>query len=176
MISLFLKGCFAAVATCQFIVTVVHWVTNLDFFLHVLPTRQRYPSLMKHGIFFVITLWEGQCYSRIPIRAKHYIFPFLFLMLYAAWTCYQSNYGPSNPFFYGQEHPWSHPDDDDAVYPQLNWRKRPGHASVNVAYGIVFAPVHFGVLWILSNLSYDSKVRRYKWDGQHRRFAKKSLP
>ena len=160
------QACYAGIITSQFVVTTVHWSTNLHFFLNVLPQQQRYPSVMKHGVFFLLTLWEGQVYSCIPLRAKLYVFPLAILLLYTAWTYYQSRcYGPSNPFFYGQDHEWAHPDDDDAVYSQLNWHKRPVQSSLGVCCGAVLAPLHFVVLWMVSAWSGGNR-----WDGKHRRF------
>ena len=162
---------FAAIVTCQFIVTTVHWSTNVRFFLHVLPRKQRYPSVMKHGVFFVLTLWEGLVYSCIPLRAKLLGFPLTILTLYAAWTFFQSHYGPSNPFFYGQDHDWTgYPDDDDAVYPQFNWHKRPAESSLNTVYGFVLVPFHFLVLWVVS-----AWWGGCQWDGSHRRYVLSSF-
>ena len=120
---------------------------------------------MKHGVFFLLTLWEGLVYSRIPLRAKLLVFPGSLFALYAAWTWYQSHYGPSNPFFYGQDHD-CHPNDDDAVYPQVNWRKRPAKSSLSLAGVFVFVPLHYFALWIVSAWSGGCR-----WDGSQRRFV-----
>jgi hypothetical protein len=142
------QGFFAAIVTCQFVVATVHWTTNLYFFLHVLPKRQRYPSLMKHGILFVLIVLEGRYYCRIPLRSKHLLFPLSMFTLYGSWTVFQSFFGPSNPFFYGQERVWN-PFDDDAVYPQMNWSKRPIQTSWNWLLCFVSIPAHFYFLWII---------------------------
>jgi hypothetical protein len=44
--------------------------------------------------------------------------------------------------------PWNAMD-DDAIYPQFNWGKRPMQASHNVLLGFILVPVHFYVLWII---------------------------
>lgn len=146
-------------------VATLHWSFNFYFFLHILPERQRYPSIMKHGVFFLLTLFEGVTYSRIPLRAKHIVFPMTVLALYSGWTVFQSFFGPSNPFFYGQEH-GCHPNDDDAVYPQLNWSKRPDLSSVNWLLALLFVvPVHYYLLWAFSCWSGG-----WRFDGSNRRF------
>ena len=165
LLSLILTGFFATISTCQFIVTSVYWATHVHFFLYILPAAQRYSSVMKHGGFFVLTLLDGMVYSRIPLRAKHLVFPLGLIALYGSWTIFQSFFGPTNPFFYGQEH-GCHPDDDDAVYSQLNWSKHPTRSSRNWILGTIFVPAHFYVLWVLSLWSGGSR-----FDGTNQRFV-----
>ena len=123
-----------------------YWATYSYIFFHVLPSKHRYPAIVKHGVLFLLIFWEGAFYSRIPLRGKLSVFPGAFIAIFGAWTFIQSHYGPSNPEFYGQEHE-QHPEDDDAIYPQLNWRKRPAQASCLWLSGFVLIPLHFFALW-----------------------------
>jgi len=154
-------GLFSTAATNQVLVVILFWTVE-----HQRGEPVDYYSWMKHGIIALLVLLEGFLVNHIPIRAKHFLFVFIFDVLFLIWSVVHNLLGIGNPFRMDGD-----PDtDDDAIYAVLNWKERPGLTSA-LALGalLVVAPLTFYILWAVSLYSFPCR-----FDGGSRRYLIKT--
>ena len=157
----FAWGLFSAAATNQALITILFWSIE-----HQRGVPVDYYSWMKHGVVALLILLEGLLVNRIPVRAKHYLFVFVFDTLYLIWSVVHDLLGIGNPFRMDGD-----PNtDDDAIYAVLNWKERPLFTSA-IALSAIFlaAPLFFYILWSLSLYSFPCR-----YDGSSRRYLNKT--
>merc|ERR1712232_555222 len=99
---------------------------------------------------------DGLVVNRIPVRLRHWTELSLpFYLAYSMWTVLQS------PLVFDVNNP-DH-EDDDKIYPILDWDASPKMAVVLVSMIVfVFSPIVHGILWGLS-----LPGRRYYADDVH---------
>ena len=135
---------FPLAATIEAGIVALYWA--LDYQEAVSVT---YINAMKHGGVFIIVLMEGLFVDRTPVRIHHLRYPMFLLILYLIWTLVHGLLTDiGNPNNNGGDQT---EEDDDAIYPVLNWEERPESAAVTALItGFVLIPLFFMIIYVLS--------------------------
>jgi len=141
---------FAAALPFQVVLTILFWVLEFDGDLN-------YVSFMVHGGGLILITIDGFFLSRIPLRAKQFIFFELLSGLYILWSVLHAFSGIGNPYVdIGDQ-------TDDAVYNTLAWRNKPVGALI-LAAGVFFVanPLIYlfcwTVSWLLPRRCYEANI------------------
>jgi hypothetical protein len=126
------------------IIVILYWST----LAHV-----TYYDVIAHMLAFALVVVDGMMITRIPLRAKHFVFCLIYTSLYMIWMIIHSQTNIETP-----------QTDDDAIYPGFNLNNDTAQASLK-ALGLLFfvSPAMYVILWVVS---------LYRWpfhfDGRHR--------
>lgn len=107
-----------------------------------------FQNLQKHGILGVLVLFDKLVVHRMPIRFKQIFLVYAFSIIYAIWSAIHAVSGIGHPF--SDNDPET---DDDAIYPTVNWIKRPRSAAIMTLFLLIIViPIIFFSLLGLSTL------------------------
>ena len=123
-------------------------IASILFWALVYEPPLAYETVMLHGIFFMLVLFDGMILNRIPIRLKHLLWTELVSFVYLLWTLIHGLSPLGNPNLNCEDNPDT---DDDALYDTLNWKKRPVPALILVFFVMgVAVPIVHHLLWFVS--------------------------
>lgn len=134
---------FPLAATIEACIVALYWALDYQ------GVSVTYMNGMKHGGVFVIVFLDGLFVDRTPVRIHHLRYPMILSILYLIWTVVHGLLTDiGNPNNNGGDQT---AEDDDAIYPVLNWEERPESAAVTAFIAVfVLIPLFFMIIYELS--------------------------
>jgi len=99
----------AVAVPAEIVITILYWVLLFD-------GNVVYVDVMMHGGAMILIILDGFFLSRLPLRAKQFIFVEIFSICYLLWTVIHAYSGIGNPYKDDGSQ------DDDAIYDSLAWK------------------------------------------------------
>ena len=148
---------YPLVSVAEIIVCVLYWTLDYE------PSRQiKIYTIAAHGFIMLLVLIDGILISRVPVRVRQLVFPFVYFSVYILWT------GVHALLDIGNKHRNEGVDDDDAIYAMLSWNHKLVPTLI-ICLGVLFVacPVVFFLIWGLSICGRKFKTSDIETDAQY---------
>lgn len=137
---------FSIALPVEIAIAILFWTTVYEFKSSEAVT---YVTGMVHGGTAVLLLLDGFVMSRIPLHWRQFVLFETFCILYIVWNVAHAFSGIGNPYDGVTQ-------DDDAIYPMLDWKPTQGTYAKSILLAVGFLvvgnPIVFGICWRLSRL------------------------